>query len=87
MRSAQSAAGSGVNDADPGWSGAGEEGPGAAAGATWVLMDGGHAPVIVSMDGRDTWMPLLGLGTAILTTVDPCGTEGTWEGAAVVIWM
>ena len=54
----------------------GEEVPGAATGATRVLADGGRASVIVSGDGWDTGVPLLGLGTAILTTVDPCGAMG-----------
>ena len=52
-----------------------------------VLVDGGRAPVIVSGDGRDTAVLLLGLVTAILTTVDPCGAVGGWEEAVVVIWM
>ena len=66
MRSAQSAAGSGVGD----------EGPSAAAGVAHVLMDGGRAPVTVSGDGRDSGVLLLGLGTAILTVLDPCGAVG-----------
>ena len=71
----------------PAWSAVGEEVPGAAADAARVLADGGRAPVIVSGGGRDTGVPLLGLGTAMLTTVDPWGAVGEWEEAALVILM
>ena len=76
MRSVQSATGSGVGDRVPAWSAVGEEAPGAAASAARVLADKGRAPVIVSGGGLDTGVPLLGLGTAMLTTVDPCGAVG-----------
>ena len=32
-------------------------------------------------------VPLLGLGTTMLTTVDPWGAVGEWEEAALVILM
>ena len=76
MRSAQSATGSGVGDRVPAWSAVGEGVPGAAASAARVLADRGCALVIASRDGLDIRVPLLGLGTAILTTVDPCGVVG-----------
>ena len=87
MRSAQSATRSGVSDRVPAWSAVEEEVSGATAGATRVLADGDRASMIVSGDGRDTGVPLLGLDTAILTTVDPCGAVGEGEEAALVILM
>ena len=85
MRSAQSATGSGVGDGIPAWTAVGEEVSGAAASAARVLADGGRALVILSWGGQDTGVPLLGLGTAMLTTVDPWGAVGEWEEAALVI--
>ena len=76
MRSAQSATGSGVSDGIPAWPAVGEEVPGAATDAARVLADEGHSPVIMFGGGRDTWVSLLGLGTAMLTTVDPWGAVG-----------
>ena len=87
MRSAQSATGSGVGDGVPAWSAVVDEAPGVDADATRVLADGGRTPLIVSGGGRDTGVPLLGLGTAMLTTVDPWGAVGEWEEAALVILM
>ena len=41
----------------------------------------------VSGCGREPGLLLLGLGTTIPTTVDPCGAVGKCGGAALVIWM
>ena len=87
MRSAQSATGSRIGDGIPAWSAVGEEAPGAATGAARVLADGGRASVIVFGGGRDTGVPLLGLDTAMLTTVDQWGAVGEWEEAALVMLM
>ena len=52
-----------------------------------ALVDGGCSPVTVSGSGCETGVLLLGLGMAILTTVDPCGVMGECGGAALVIKM
>ena len=87
MRSAQSSAESGVGDVVPAWSGEDDEGPDAAMGGVCVLVDGGRAPMTASGGGRGSRVSLLGLGLAIVTTIDPCGAAGGCREAALLIWM
>ena len=50
-------------------------------------MDGAHSPVTICGSGGETRVLLLGLGTVILTTLDPRGVVEECGGAALVIWM